>query len=110
MTYFNLSGSAGDHEHAERGADSEGSEEAITNEEKLGEEEQPEARAQIKYKEGLKRIYVVFVVCWVAFFLMFPIASLFYAVTKPGGTRHRYRREGRALRTRPFGPSAGGTF
>jgi hypothetical protein len=64
-----LSGPAADqceYKHAERVADSEGAEEAMTDEEKLGGAEQPVSRPRLEYEEGFKRIYIVLVVCGVA--------------------------------------------
>ena len=44
----------------------------MTDEEELGEEEQPTARPRLKYGEGLKRIWVVLSVCWVGFLAHLP--------------------------------------
>ena len=51
-------------------ANYQGVEKAMTDDEKRA---KPQAR--LKYEEGLKRIYVVLVVCWVAFLLRFPVAG-----------------------------------
>jgi hypothetical protein len=64
-----LSGGAG-HQHAERGADSEAAEEAMTD------EERPNARPRLKYQAGFKRIFAVLAVCWVALCLIAVAATL----------------------------------
>lgn len=56
----------------------------MTDEEKLSRDEQLTARPRLKYEEGLKRIYVVLVACWVAFLLRIPVVAILQE-----GVRHR---------------------
>jgi hypothetical protein len=54
----------------------EGAEETMTDEEQLGEQKQPTERPRLRYEEGLKRIWVVLSVCWVGFWLIFPVLAI----------------------------------
>jgi Na+/melibiose symporter-like transporter len=59
---------AGWHQHDERGQDSEGGDEAMTD------EERPKTR--MKYEAGFKRILAVLAVCW-AVFCLIVVAAIF---------------------------------
>jgi len=67
---------------SERGL--EGAEEAMTDEEQLGEQKQRTAGSRLKYEEGLKRIWVVLSVCWVGFWLIFTVVAILHEGLKHG--------------------------